>query len=394
MHRAARLTLAVLGLLLLIGVAHATDQKTKAEICPWCKNDPDKMKKAGIISHGPIPIGPKGSEWIESALPAGAWIFLETAHLRWASSMGPMVVELEDKKRVLAELDRLRQVLPGVPEDVKKLDPWLRLHLMAMKGEELFTRFEKLLAVKDEDFPEARTATGPYMGNGKFLGEKDKFEVVVHSTRSTHNLFTKEFTGAQVTDSLRWHFPDKHKMLASVPAEDPDLKKDKWLWPHVTHNLSHLFFCAYKHFSFDPPLWLDEGLALCMEKEAEPQSTTNEGEEGGKRDVRGPKDWFVAAKKMVAASKQKRLGELMQIKEVGNLDEDAKITCWSMVRFLLDVHEAPFAKLLGGVKGQLDDKGYPSSNDLPSLQRKLLKEFWEWTPPAFDEAWVSWVSRP
>jgi hypothetical protein len=369
-------------------------QKAKDAVCPWCKNDAELMRKAGVVSHGPIPIGPKGSDEIVAKLPAGQWIFLETAHIRWASTLGPCNVELEDKKRVLAELARLKELLPTVPAEPKKLDPWLRLHLFAMKGEEFYARFQRLLRVTDADFPETRDFNGPFMGDGRYLGEKDKFELVIHSTRATHNLYTVEFSGAQVVDALRWHLKPHHKMIASIPAEDPDLRKDNWLFPHVVHNLAHLCFDAYKHFSYDAPLWLAEGLALCMEKEIEPASTTNEGEEGGKSDVRGPKDWFVATKRMVAENDQKRLAQLMTFHEVRELDEDAKLTAWSMVRFLIDEHGDAFAKFVGGIKGQLDANGIPSSNDLPGLQRKLMKELWDWTPVSFDEAWLAWVNRP
>ncbi len=381
-------------LVLLLGAMPPALQKGRGEICPWCQNDPELMLKAGIVSHGPMTIGPEGSAAIVERLPAAQWVFLETAHIRWASSLGACNVELEDKKRVVAEIARLKQMLPTVPSEPKKLDPYLRLHLFAMKGEEFYARFQRLLRVQDSDFPEARQVNTPYMGDGRYLGEKDKFELVIHSARATHNLFTLEFSGAEVVDALRWHLKGQHKMIASIPAEDSDLRKDKWLYPHIVHNLSHLCFDAYKHFSYDAPLWLAEGLALCMEKEIEPASTTNEGEEGGKSDVRGPKDWTVATRKLVASGDQKRLAQLLGFHEVGDLQEEAKLTCWSMVRFLLDEHGDAFAKFLGGVKGQLDAQGYPHGEDLPELQRKLMKELWNWSPVSFDEAWLAWVTRP
>ncbi len=380
-------------LLALVALAPALQQPApkKPETCPWCKNDPALMAKAGLVSHGPIPVGPHGSEAIVRDLPAGLWCFAETAHLRWASALGWMTVELDDKKRVLAELDRLRVLLPDIPKEPKRLDPWLRLHLLAMKGEEFYARFEKLLQVTDADFPESRQMDKPFMGNGKYLGEKEKFDVVVHSTRSTHFLFTKEFSGAQVTETLRWHFKDPHKLLLSVPAEDPDLKKDKWLWPHVVHNLSHVMFCAYKHFSYDPPIWIDEGLALAMEKEAEPESTTHEGEEGSLRETKGPKDFALAAKRLVATSKPRSLAELTEVKEFGELSQEDQVAVWSRVRFLIEARPEECAKLLGGIKGQLDEKKLPSGTDLPGLQRKLLQEIAGWTTFSFDDAWKTWV---
>lgn len=373
-------------------VAIAGDAKN--ETCPWCKNDPETLKKAGLVSHGPMPIGPWTSDQLAAKLPAAQWIVLESAHVRWASSLPSTEVELAEQERVRGELDRLRTVLPSVPQKVKTLDPWLRLHLIAMKGEEFYTRFQKVLAVTDADFPESRVADGPYMGDGKYLGEKQKFEVVLHTTHAGHEMFTREFSGAQVTGALRWHFPTVHKMLVSIPCEDPDLKKDRWLFPHIVHNLSHLFLCAYKHFSYDPPTWIDEGLALAMEKEIDPRSATNEGEEGTFRDRIAPPDWSDQVRKMIQRGRQSKIAELMYVTEVGNLDPDALYTCWSAMRFLIDTRGAEFAKVLGGIKGQLDARGYSTGSDLPGLQRKLFKDLLGWSPQAFDEAWVAWATRP
>lgn len=369
-------------------------QKPKFDTCPWCKNDPELMAAAGVVTHGPMPMGKETSVEFTAALPASQWIFLETAHLRWASSLGEQKVDREDRARVEPELDRLRKALPDVPREVKKLDPWLRLHLIAMKGEDVYARFQELMRVTDADFPAERRADGPFMGAGAFLGEKDKFEITLHANRTTHNLFTRSFSGAQVTNALRWHFQGLHKMHASLPCEDPDLRQDEWLFPHIAHNLSHLFFSAYKHFSYDPPLWLDEGLALCIEKEIEPRSTTNEGEEGSFRDATYPADWSDAVRKMLSRGRSKPFAELMYMKEVGALDRDALFTVWSMVRFLIDTEPAGFAQLCGGVKGQLDEHGVPTGKDLPSLQRKLLKEIFAWTPQSFSEVWRAWASEP
>lgn len=381
-------------LALALAAALAGPQKSKVAKCPWCKEDPALMAAAGVVSHGPMPIGTQQSPEFALSLPASQWIFLETAHLRWASSLPEQRIDMEERPRVEAELARLREKLPGVPKEVRKLDPWLRLHLIAMKGEEFHTRFQKLLRVTDADFPAERKREGPFMGAGRFLGEKDKAEVVLHANPATHALFTTAFSGAQVENALRWHFPVQHKMLASLPCDDPDLKQDKWLYPHIVHNLSHLFYSAYKHFSYDPPQWLDEGLALCMEKETDPRSTTNEGEEGTFRDATYPDDWSDAVRKMLVRGRSKTLAELMYVKEVGALDREGLFTVWSMVRFLIDEHPEALAKLLAGTKGQLDEKGYPTGTDLPGLQRKLLKEHFALTPQAFDEVWRAWASAP
>ena len=380
---------------LALVAAFQTGSKPQAgDVCPYCKNDPALMSAAGVVSHGPFALADKDSAEIVAKLPTSQWIFLETAHLRWASSLGDDAVDQRDKERVAAELERLRAKLPAVPAKPKRLDPWLRLHLMALKGEEFYARFQALLRVTDADFPAERRASGPYMGAGKFLGEKDKFEVVVHTTRDNHKRFTSSFSGVLVNDSFRWHFPGLHKLIVSVPAEDADLREDRWLWPHVVHNLAHVMFAAYKHFAYYPPVWMDEGLAVALEKEAHYESLTGEGEEGSLRDSKGPSDFGAAALKLVASDKAPRLAELSACHEFGELGIDGIVSAWSMTRFLIDEHGDEYARLLAGIKGQLDDKGMQSGADLPGLQRRLFQELWGWSAADFDTAWRAWVKAP
>lgn len=383
----------MLAAILLAVAPSLTTPSAVPDVCPWCKNDPAVMQAAGVLSHGPIEVASKGSAALAESLPSAEWIFLETPHLRFAFALGPEKVDLEDKKRVRSELARLKVLLPSVPTDAHKLDPWLRLHLLGMKGEELYARFQRLLQVTDDDFPETRAPDGPFMGAGRFLGEKDKFEVVLHPSRALHQTFTTDLCGVSVTDSFRWHFKAEHKLLVSIPAEDPDLRRDRWLFPHVAHNLSHAFLCAYKHFSYDPPVWLDEGLAHAIEKEIEPQSVTTDGTEGAARETHTPSDWQAAVRKLVAQKEAISLAELLHAKEFGELDADAHLVAWSMVRFLIEEHPGELATILGGIKGQLDADGRPSGRDMTDLQRKLLKETGGWTPAGFDEEWRKWAAR-
>ena len=361
------------------------------DLCPYCENDAERLAAAGLVSHAPIAIGPAGSEALEAELPASQWIFLESDHLRWASSLGHETVKAKDKERLTAELDRLRVHFPAIPQKVKKLDPWLRVHLMAQRGEEFYARFQELLGVTDDDFPESRQNDGPYMGDGKYLGEKDKFEVLLHTNRETHRLFTKEYMGVSVTDALRWHWKEPHKMMMSIPAVDADLQYDRSLHPHCVHNLSHMMLCAYKHFSFDPPIWLDEGLAHAMEQEIDPTFHTLDGEEGSMPDNRGPSDWNKELAKLHRKKRVTTYAGLMRIQAFGEMSQDDHVSAYGLVRFLIDEKPTEFAAFLGAVKGQLDDAGYPDGSDLRGLQRTSLRELFGWSPAELDAAWFAWI---
>ena len=85
--------------------------------------------------------------------------------------------------------------------------------------------------------------------------------------------------------------------------------------------------------------------------------------------------------------------ELMRVKEFGEMNQDANLTAWSMVRYLMEEKPDALAHILGGVKGQLDENGWPTGKDLPDLQRKLLRESGAWTPAGFDDDWKAWAAK-
>jgi hypothetical protein len=373
----------------LLGMGPA--QKKDKGGCPYCRNDPALLAAAGLVSHGPINIGPEGSEWILDRLPSSEWIFLESEHLRWASSLSSESVKTKDRERLTGELDRLRELFPDIPKKVKRLDPWLRIHLMAQRGEDFYARFQELIGVSDDDFPESRQVEGPYMGDGKYLGEKEKFEVLIHVNRETHRLFTSEFMGVSVTDSLRWHLQGQHKVIASIPAVDPDIRFDRFLHPHIVHNLAHNFLCAYKHYSYDPPVWLDEGLAHAMEQEINHEFHTLDGEEGSMPDNRGPGDWDKELARISKRGKRTSFAHLMRLKGFGAMSQDDHVSAYGLVRFMIDERPDEFAAFIGVIKGQLDERGYPDGSDLRGLQRAQLREIFGWTPAELDAAWGAWI---
>lgn len=381
----------------LVWGSAAGQGKTKEETCPWCRDDPKVLEAASLVGHGPMPFSIEGrtSADVARTLPGLTWRFLETKHLRLATSLGAEVVTLQERPRVEAELDRLRAAIPSVPKKVQTLDPWLRLHLTAMKCEELYARFQQLLRVTDADFPESRIHGQPFMGNGRYLGEKEKFELVLHANRKTHFLYTQDVTGARVNDALRWHLKNPHKMMASMPAEDGDLRQDKYLLPHVAHNLTHLLFNAYKHFSWDPPAWLDEGLAHLFELEsAKDINITFCSDEGAGPERERGKDWTALARGLAERGKNPSMATLMERKMFADLTKDEHVAAWSRVQFLASAHGESFARFLGDLKGRLDESGNPTGKDLPAFTRTKLKELWGWTPADLDTAWAAWVVRP
>jgi len=93
----------------------------------------------------------------------------------------------------------------------------------------------------------------------------------------------------------------------------------------------------------------------------------------------------------VRKNRQSGLARLLHVQSFSDLSIDDHVSALSMVRFLVREHPERFAAFLGALKGQLDERGYPSGEDLVGLQRRLLKELWGWTVADFDAAWQAWV---
>lgn len=364
------------------------------ESCPYCLEDPERMAAIGVVSHGPFPIA-RGSSEDLLELPAGhGWRFLETEHMRFASNLGPGRLNADLREQFADELDFLREHCPEVPERPRRLDPWLRLHVQALLCEQLYERFLAVVQHSDEDFPtEPRRLGDTYMGNGPYLGEMDKYEVVWHNRRSTHQTFTRTHMGMQVTDALRWHFSPEHKHTASIPAEDSDLASDEWLHPHTAHLLTQMFLAGFKDFSYDPPVWVDVGLAHAFERSIHPESTTLEGDEGGAPHRGDHMNWEGRDARLARKRDAPNFARLLALQTYGQLDLDLHIIAWSYTRFLMEAHPDEFARFLGAIKAQLDENENPTGRDLVGLQRRLLRELWDWTPAQLDAAWKEWVAE-
>jgi hypothetical protein len=356
--------------------------------------EPRPIAEAGIVSREVQPIGDPTMIPFVEAFPGKEWLYLETDHCRLASSLGPQTLTGKDRKRMAAELAELRLYFPSLPEAPKKLSAELYIFLLGMRVEKLYKQVQRILMVKDGDFPISRAAQkgeGEYMGDGPYLGEREKYEFVLHEERETHKEFTFSQRGLKAHDSVRWHNRRPSKMILSVPCTDSDLRKDQWLWPHVAHNASHMMLDGYKFFAYDAPLWLAEGLALVLEKQIEPDSWTREGGEGVFFERERSKDWSSEIRKLAKKGKAANLATLMRAKGPADLDRNDHLTAWSMTCFFLEKHPEKFAQFLGVLKGQLDERGYPTGRDMVALQRKQFKEIWNWTTKQTEEAWLAWV---
>jgi glutaredoxin len=376
--------------------APASAQKKKPtdpSTCPYCKNDPETMKKAGIVSHGGFPFGKNDTVKVDELLTGQEIRWIETAHFKIGFALKEQKVTLEEKKKILAELTRLHEVLPEVKPDAGILDPWLRVHLYAQRSEDIWNRFLEIMQAKDATFADGKGApwVGSYKGEGPYLGMKQKYEILILTNDASHVAFLTEHAGLKIHKTQRWHYIETGALALNIHAEQGRLRVDLALHGHLAFNLAHNLYDGFNHYSYDTPVWYHEGLAHFMEREIEPEYNSFDAGEGSTADMTNKKDWKPDVLKLIDSNTAPRMAELLQLKTFAELKLPHHFTTWAMIDFLEKTKPDQLAKFLVHMKHCYNEKGLPTGENLLEFHRKAFKDDIGMSYAEFDDAWREWA---
>jgi hypothetical protein len=360
--------------------------------CPWCHNDPELYQKAGIVSHGPFPFGKYDTAKAKEFLPETDFRWIETEHFRIGFTLGQHKVKLDEKKKILAELTRLKPFFPDLKPETQILDSWMRLHLYAQRCEDIYKRFGELLYLDGKTFADGSGVwRGSYMGEGPYLGMKEKYEVLVLPSEAAHVEFLVANCGLKIRKSQRWHFIERGAIGIICHAQQGRLRVDQALHGHIAFNLAHNLLDGLNHYSYDTQIWFHEGLAHVMEREIDPDYNSFDSGEGATAETTSKSDWRPEVLKLIASDKAPRLAELLKMKSYAELTLPDHFVTWSMIDYLLKEKPEEFAKFIWMIKTNQDEKGLPTGSKLPERHRDAFKECFGWNYLEFDEIWRAWA---
>ena len=360
--------------------------------CPWCHNQPGLLKAAGLENHGPFPFGKYDTAKVKELLPEVDVRWVETEHFRIGFALGPHKVKLDEKKKILAELTRLKEALPEVKAETQILDPWMRTHLYAQRCEDFYKHFIELFRLGDKKFKGSAGGQGAgYAGEGPYLGMKEKYEFLVTPSEAAHVEYLLANAGLSIRRSQRWHFIERGALATLCHAQEGRLRTDQALHGHLAFNLAHNLLDGLNHYSYDTPVWYHEGLAHYMEREVDPNYNSFDSGEGASADQTSKSDWRPEVLKLISTDKAPRLAELLALPSYAELKLPHHFTTWSMVDFLIQEKPAEFANFIWTMKSSYDEKGLPTGSKLTEWHRKTFKECFGWSYPEFDEAWRTWA---
>ena len=368
--------------------------KNDPALDPYTRGDPEVWKAAGIVSMGGFEFGKTDTVEVDDFMATSDIKWIETAHFELGFALGPYKVTQKEKHKLRAELTRLAEKLPEVSPTTKVLDPWLRTHMFAQRLEEMYEEFLGIIQVDQAVFPDGTAPwnrQGEYQGEGPYLGQKGKYEVLILPSEAASVSFLGQYFGLGIKRTQRWNVTDRESLTVTIHVQQGNLRNDTGLHGHLAFNMAHNFLDGYKHYSYDTPIWLHEGLAHFLERRVSPKYNSFDGAEGSVPQMTSEDDWEGEAKKLVLSGKQPRMAELMRLKGYGEMGLPQHFATWSMVDYLYREKPDGLAKFLSGLKGRTNEAGFPDGSNMPDAHRELFKEHFDMSYAQFDSAWEEWV---
>lgn len=389
------------------GAAQRKKRLPRWKIDPYTKNDPAALKKAGYVRYGPFPFGEFGSKLIDTAyvdkhLSYAKIRWVETAHFRIGTTLPswPVPADLWTRKKIRAELTRLKVKIPKVNPRTRSLDPWLRLHLTAQRMEEHYAEMQDWLGVQDADFPKntkARKYGETYMGEGKYLGMPSKYMLLVTDKGNTYLDYLRNFTGLQSKFGQRWHFMKEHALFYGIGTDlgKGSLRNDTALHGHLVFNMTINLLDGFRHYSYDLPVWIREGLAHWFERRVSPKYNSFDQDEAAPLEPMNRWRWEPYVRQMLPVQKKwSPYARMLQWRQYGDISLNDHVMVWARVDFLMSFGKAKFKKLMFEIKGRYDHKtGKSLHSDIVGVTRDAVTKFYGFNPLKFDAKFAEWVKE-
>ena len=352
------------------------------------------------MSFGPFRFGDDHTtQQVEGILGGIPLIWVETAHFKLGSGLPECRIgeDKREKERLKAELARLDERLPDVKAKPKKLDPWLRLHLYALRLEDLYAEFQQHFGVKDSDFPMApsdpsKPKPASYMGEGPFLGMPSKFTVVIFDRKSHLGRYSSVFFNTTLTSSYRWHLPETGSLLFMTAAEllEGDYANDSALGCDVTTGVVQNLANAFRYHAYDVPLFWSEGLAHWFSRRFDPRFHFFTGTDPTKIRTKDEWNWAPSVRNRVEHEVFPPTSAMLTWQDPNALEWADHLIAWSRIDYLMAREDGAAAKLMRLMKEPLP----PADQGAGSAAERTARAFHEATgqdPEQFDAAWSQWV---
>lgn len=387
-------------LLALAGALSAQEKLAPfPKIDPYTKNGREKFAAAGYVSLGPFRFGDDHTTaQVESSLAGVPLLWVESEHFKIGSGLPEYEIadDKAEKARLKTELEVLAQRLPDVKVKLKKLDPWLRLHLLALRLETLYADFQRHCGLRASEFPQPSSDPGDgRMGRGPFLGMSGKFTVLVFASKSHLARYAAAFLGGRVEGPTRKRFLETDGWLFATAAElvlhgqesDTALACD--LAAHVAQNLA----LGLRGGRGDLPFAVEQGLGQWFARRVDARFPVFAGRDPAR--LQGQSQAWEAEVRTRAEHKVFPASrDLLGWEDPDTLEWADHLVLWSRFDYLFAREDGAAGQFLRRLQEPLDPAAPALDARTRAERAHAALEAAVGVPlAAFDEAWSEWVLR-
>jgi hypothetical protein len=393
------LLLALLTGLLAVPAAAQKDKEDDdgPEPDPYTEEVREAMDRAGYVRFGQMQWADNhGTKDIEEAFGGVEMLWVETEHFRIGSSLPEYTIDRAnkvEKKKLEEELKRLRERLPTAPKKVKKLDPWLRLHLFAMRAEELYDEIEEMLKVEDESFPRGpgTVVDGKYMGEGPYLGMTDKYLILLTEKKSAIGRYRSSFLKSSGSVPIRYMFTTPGCLMFGVAQENDGMATDTNMHCLFTYSMTMNLLDGFKYYTHQIPGWMYAGLAHHKARKIDPTRNYFTDERVFGSDDKNIWKWDVKVRARVDFEYFPSGEKVLAWNTPEEMEYNEHMMAWSRVDYLMQEKPEGFPIYFDMIKGKLVPKGAPTREDILARQVEAMEQAFGLDAAEFDAVWSEWV---
>ncbi len=344
----------------------AAAESAKRRIDPFTQGEAKAMKALGVVGYGPFAwADDRRTEDLEKVLGEGRLRWLETPHFLIGCSLPATGVpeQPEARKLLNAELQRLNKRCAKMPDRASKLEPWLRVHLYALRAEELYAEIAVLV--------------GHDAASGTHLGQQAKFPLLLFEKKSDAARYLEHFCGRKTVGAMAPVHYAKTGQQGLVLCAEADEPRDE---AAVHVQFRYLLVGALLDAAGSFPHWLQTGIAHHFERQVPSTMMLAAPRDDEHVDQATQNKWLEKLQ-----GRARHDGLLAPFRDlVGNYDLGyyGHLQAWSIVQFLWQ-DTAKFRALLQELK-----EGGSTEPQLAAIERVYGLD-----AAALDVAWRDWLRR-
>lgn len=379
------------------------------EVDPYTEGEREKMKALGYISFGPFRWG-YGDMTSEVAEKLGGtpMIFVETAHFKIGSTLTTYEIppDSDEKKKLKEEFKRLKKRLGKLKAPRSKIDPWLRLHLIAQRAEEVYESFRSDIGFDEADFGK----------NAATFGQKEKFKVLLFQRKSEFGRYLKSYHKEEGAFAWRRGVPGDCMVFAANHEDffqrwtDPqDEPLDAMLHCQMIAGLVSNFLEGWREKNYVAPAWMSYALGHLYVRRVDPRWITAAGHRQDANRREGDWKWAKAVYSLVKNDFYVSTEDMFGWQKYEDMNSRDHMIAWSKLDYLMSQHQGDgrfeefFTMLVNKPVNSSNRRKKPKvapeeaeakkAAELRQRQERALAGAFGLTAAELDEAWSAWVKK-